>query len=128
MEAIPYADGTFDTIVNTMAFSGYPDGKLALSELLRVLKPGGRLIMVDVNYPSNGNWAGNLLTKCWEAGGDIIRDMPALFAEFGLEWTEEEVGGFGSVHLYVVEKCTPKAANISGTCEKRLSSGKTTAV
>jgi ubiquinone/menaquinone biosynthesis C-methylase UbiE len=104
VEAIPYADGSFDTVVNTMAFSGYPDGNLALSELLRVLKPGGRLVMVDVNYPGNGNWAGKLLTKGWKAGGDIIRDMLAFFAEFGLEWTEEEVGGYGSVHLYVATK------------------------
>jgi ubiquinone/menaquinone biosynthesis C-methylase UbiE len=104
VEAIPYGDGLFDTVVNTMAFTGYPDGKLALTELLRVLKTDGRLVMVDVNYPGNGNWAGKLLTRSWKAGGDIIRDMPALFAEFGLEWKDKEVGGFGSVHLYVVEK------------------------
>ena len=106
VEAIPYSDDSFDTVVNTMAFTAYPDGTLALSELLRVLKSGGRLVMVDVNYPGNGNWAGKLLTKGWKAGGDIIRDMPDLFAAFGLEWMEKEVGGFGSVHLYVVEKCT----------------------
>jgi ubiquinone/menaquinone biosynthesis C-methylase UbiE len=104
VEALPYADGSFDTVLNTMAFTGYPDGKLALSELSRVLRPGGRLVMVDVNYPSNGNWAGRLITNGWKAGGDIIRDMPAMFAEFGFEWTDEEVGGFGSVHLYVAKK------------------------
>ena len=87
-----------------MAFTAYPDGNLALSEMLRVLEPGGRIVMVDINYPSDGNWIGTTLTNAWKAGGDIIRDMPALFAEYGLEWTEEEVGGFGSVHLYVIEK------------------------
>jgi ubiquinone/menaquinone biosynthesis C-methylase UbiE len=104
VESLPYKTGTFDTLVNTMAFSGYPDGNLALSEMLRVLEPGGRIVMVDINYPSDGNWIGTTLTDDWKAGGDIIRDMPALFAECGLEWTEEEVGGFGSVHLYVIEK------------------------
>ena len=104
VESLPYKTGTFDTLVNTMAFSGYPDGNLALSEMLRVLEPGGRIVMVDINYPNDGNWLGTTLTDTWKAGGDIIRDMPALFTEYGLEWTEEEVGGFGSVHLYVIEK------------------------
>ena len=36
---LPYVDQSFDTIVNTMAFSGYPDGKGALTELKRVLEP-----------------------------------------------------------------------------------------
>ena len=104
VESLPYKTGAFDTLVNTMAFSGYPDGNLALSEMLRVLRLGGRIVMVDINYPSDGNLLGTTLTDAWKAGGDIIRDIPALFTEFGLEWTEEEVGGYGSVHLYVATK------------------------
>lgn len=35
---LPYGDASFDTIVNTMAFSGYPDGIKAMAEMARVLK------------------------------------------------------------------------------------------
>jgi ubiquinone/menaquinone biosynthesis C-methylase UbiE len=99
---LPYADDKFDTLVNTLAFSGYPDGKRALAEMERVLKPGGRLVMIDISYPKNRNRLGMALTKFWMASGDIIRDMGALFEESGWEFQEEEIGGFGSVHLYVV--------------------------
>ena len=101
---LPYADHSFDTLVNTMAFSGYPNGKAALSEIGRVLKPGGVLVMIDIDYPKDRNRFGMALTRFWMASGDIIRDMSTLFAEFGWEYREEEIGGFGSVHLYVAEK------------------------
>ena len=50
VENLPFPDNSFDTIINTMAFTGYPDGKKALSEIKRVLKPGGRLLLVDFDY------------------------------------------------------------------------------
>jgi ubiquinone/menaquinone biosynthesis C-methylase UbiE len=102
--SLPYKSATFDTLVNTMAFTAYPDGNLALSEMSRVLKPGGRIVMVDISYPLDGNLIGRTLTKAWKAGGDIIRDMPALFEKFGFEFSDQEIGGCGSVHLYVIIK------------------------
>lgn len=102
--ALPYESGTFDTLVNTMAFSGYPNGVLAFSEMSRVLRPGGRMVMVDINFPGDGNWRGMFLTNAWKAAGDLIRDMGALFEKFSFEFTDDEIGGFGSVHLYVLEK------------------------
>ncbi len=105
VEAIPYERDTFDTVVNTMAFSGYPDGKTAMSEMRRVLRPGGRLVMIDVGYPSDDNRAGTFLTTLWKNQfGDLIRDMDSLFLEFGFEHSDREIGGFGSVHLWVAEK------------------------
>jgi ubiquinone/menaquinone biosynthesis C-methylase UbiE len=104
VERLPYHTATFDTVLNTMAFTAYPDGQLALSEMRRVLRPGGRVVMVDICFPKDGNRPGAFLTNAWKAGGDIIRDMPALFEEFGFEYTDREIGGYGSVHLYVATK------------------------
>jgi ubiquinone/menaquinone biosynthesis C-methylase UbiE len=104
VEALPYPDGSFDTVLSTMAFSGYPDGRRALSELARVLRPGGRLVIIDVNYPSDGNCLGSALVELWKRSGDLIRDMQALFAELDLDAADREIGGFGSVHLYLAAK------------------------
>lgn len=104
VEYIPYAGSTFDTVVNTMALSGYPNGKRALREMRRVLKPMGKLVMVDVNFPQDGNTFGTILTKFWRATGDLIRDVPNLFRAIGWSCQDLEVGGYGSVHLYLAEK------------------------
>jgi ubiquinone/menaquinone biosynthesis C-methylase UbiE len=101
---IPYASGVFDSVVNTMAFSGYPDGTRAMGDLHRVLKPGGRLVMLDVNYPSDKNLIGMAMTRMWISFGDIVRDMGALYERFGFTYQDEEIGGFGSVHLYIADK------------------------
>jgi len=105
VQSLPYEDEFFDSIVNTMAFSAYPDGIKAMSEMHRVLKTGGKLIMVDIDYPHERKGFGVQVTKVWIAMGDIIRDMDPIFREFNFEFTDEEIGGFGSVHLYVARKC-----------------------
>jgi len=104
VESLPYDDETFDCIVNTMAFTAYPDGVKAMSEFHRVLKPGGRLVLIDNDYPADRNWLGMKMTRIWAALGDILRDMGVLFRRFGFDHTDREIGGFGSVHLYVAEK------------------------
>ena len=104
VEALPFPDNYFDSIVNTMAFTGYPDGEKAMSEFYRVLKPGGKLLLVDFIYPSNRNILGYALTRLMERGGDIIKNIPHILREFPFDYTEKEVGGFGSVHLYIATK------------------------
>ena len=101
---LPFPSEYYDTLVNTMAFSAYPDGRAAMSEMRRVLKPDGRMLVVDVNYPRDRDYLGMKLARFWASRGDILRDMGALFEQFGFEYSDQEVGGFGSVHLYIATK------------------------
>lgn len=44
---LPFTDGSFDSVVCTLSLCNIPDVDRAVSEMKRVLKPGGRLILVD---------------------------------------------------------------------------------
>ena len=103
---LPLKSEIFDTVVNTMAFTGYRDGKRAMEEMNRVLKPGGKLVIVDINFPGDRNRLGTRLTQLWAALGDIIRDMDPLFRNAGFHYVDKEIGGWGSVHLYIAVKRT----------------------
>lgn len=45
--ALPFAHGSFDTVVCALALCSIPDPERALSEMHRVLAPGGRLLLLD---------------------------------------------------------------------------------
>ncbi|MAU01242.1 MAG: SAM-dependent methyltransferase [Anaerolineaceae bacterium] len=104
IEHLPYRAETFNTVVNTMAFSGCPNGRRAMAEIYRVLQGNGRFVLIDINYPENRNWVGMKLARFWASTGDIIRDMGQLFSQAKFHYVEKEVGGFGTVHLYVATK------------------------
>lgn len=53
-EALPFADGTFDTVVSTLVLCTVADAPAALGELRRVLAPGGRLLFIE--HVRGGSW------------------------------------------------------------------------
>jgi len=108
VSALPFPDRSVDCVVNTMAFTGYPDGSRALGEMHRVLRTGGRLVLLDIGYPNESSRIGCLMTDLWKLSGDVIRDMAALLRKFDFDFEEREVGGFGSVHLFVATKPTTR--------------------
>jgi SAM-dependent methyltransferase len=46
-QELPFADATFDTVVSTYAMCSVPDLVQTIGEMRRVLKTGGRLILLD---------------------------------------------------------------------------------
>jgi ubiquinone/menaquinone biosynthesis C-methylase UbiE len=46
-ERLPFASGAFDLVTCAHSFHHYPHQERALAEMHRVLKPGGRLLLID---------------------------------------------------------------------------------
>ncbi len=46
-EALDFPDASFDTVVCTLALCSIPDSRRAIAEAKRVLKPGGRLLLLE---------------------------------------------------------------------------------
>jgi arsenite methyltransferase len=50
--ALPFADGAFDVAVSTQVYEYVADVPTALAELHRVLRPGGRTLILDTDWDS----------------------------------------------------------------------------
>jgi arsenite methyltransferase len=51
-EALPHPDGGFDAVVSTQVYEYVPDVLGALVEVRRVLRPGGRVVVLDTDWDS----------------------------------------------------------------------------
>lgn len=103
---LPYASGEFDTVVSTFAFSGFPDGAQAMQEMARVTAPGGRVVIVDIGLPQDGNRSGVFWARLWERMGDSLYDLPALMDAAGLTVSEYTEYGPGQ-HIRAVVGTKP---------------------
>ncbi len=46
-QQLPFDDASFDTVVCTFSLCSIPDDRVAVAEMARVLRPGGRLLLVE---------------------------------------------------------------------------------
>jgi SAM-dependent methyltransferase len=72
-ETLPVADESVDTVISTLVLCCVNSQHRALQEVLRVLKPGGRLLFIEHVAAPRGSWLRrmqNLLTPLWKRLGD----------------------------------------------------------
>lgn len=97
VQALPFEDGTFDCAVANWMLYHVPNVDLGLSELARVLRPGGRLV-ATTNSVSH-------LEELWLlVGRDKSTEERHFFAEDGAERLR---GHFASVERTDVESAVP---------------------
>jgi len=83
-ESLPYADDSFDAVIASMVFCTIPAFETALSEVSRVLKPGGEFRFLE--HVVDDGWRArvqSLLAPFWKrvAGGcHLTRQSASLFA------------------------------------------------
>ena len=96
-EAIPLDNASVDTVVSTWTLCSIPDAVVALREMRRVLKPGGRFLFSEhglASEPGMQRWQ-NWLDPAWKrlAGGcHLNRAINRLIEEAGFRIEQLETG------------------------------------
>ncbi len=70
-EALPYDEGTFDRISVGFGVRNFEHLELGLSEMCRVLVPGGKLVILELSVPSNA-----LVRWCYKLY--FLKVLPAI--------------------------------------------------
>lgn len=96
-EAIPLDDGSVDTVVTTWTLCTIPGAAAALSEMRRVLKPGGKLLFVEHGRsPDRGvRWFQDGLTPVWRrisGGCHLNRPIRSMIEDGGFRIDRVETG------------------------------------
>ncbi|GAB0493551.1 hypothetical protein MMPV_004836 [Pyropia vietnamensis] len=90
--SLPYPDASFDTVVLFLVLCSVPDVAAAVSEVRRLLAPGGRVLLVEHlaagdDKPSTAAWQVRLAGLCKIVGDGchLRRDAVAALAKGGFD-------------------------------------------
>jgi len=107
-ETLPFEDDRFDTVVCALSLCSIPNSAQAIAEMARVLKPGGRLLLLDhigSTWPPiyAAQWLLERLT-IRSVGEHFTRRQLPLVRAAGLEVVETERLKAGSIELILALK------------------------
>jgi demethylmenaquinone methyltransferase / 2-methoxy-6-polyprenyl-1,4-benzoquinol methylase len=115
MLALPFAGASFDIVTTGYGLRNVPDLAIAIEEIARVLTPGGQVLSLDFNRPSNVIIRSAYLAYLTMVGGalgwilhrdpDTYRYIPASIRQYpGARAVARlfEAGGFSQVRCYPV--------------------------
>ena len=107
-QALDFPDESFDTVLCALGLCAIPDDRRAVTEMARVLRPGGRLLLVDHVAASAAalrgvQWLYERITI--PLAGEHFRRRPVVYlAELSLEIEESERFTFGIVERVCARK------------------------
>lgn len=73
MQSLPFPDASFDIVTTGYGLRNVPDLRGSIGEIRRVLRPGGMLVSLDFNRPSNRLLRTIYLRYLWFVGGLLGR-------------------------------------------------------
>jgi SAM-dependent methyltransferase len=101
-------DASFDTVVCTISLCNIPDDRAAIAEMYRVLRPGGRLVLID--HVASDRWWALILQKLLEqvtrrVNGDYQTRRPLPLVEaHGFMVSHNQRSRIGTVERVVATK------------------------
>ncbi|MBI5564454.1 MAG: methyltransferase domain-containing protein [Chloroflexi bacterium] len=109
IEHLAFPDGTFDAAVATLVFCSVERPVVGFREVRRVLKPGGKLYLID-HVRSYHAWLGRLQDRlnprwhAWADGCNLNRDTEGNVRAAGFELISLKVNFLGLVKTMVARK------------------------
>jgi ubiquinone/menaquinone biosynthesis C-methylase UbiE len=105
--SLPFEDNTFNAITCRLGFMFFPDIQIALHEMVRVLRPGGRIVISIWNIPEKNFW--------------INASMETMILRLGLKPPQGGTGPFRcSQNGFMAEHM--RRAGLKNIMEKQLKS------
>ncbi|WP_328747215.1 class I SAM-dependent methyltransferase [Streptomyces sp. NBC_00285] len=106
--ALSFPDASFDTVVCTFSLCAIPDDRQAVAEMIRVLRPGGRLLLLD--HVISSGWPTRILQRLLDLvtvplGGEHLCRRPLVHVRAaGLEIEERDRSKLGIVERVAARK------------------------
>jgi len=82
---LPYANASFDAVVCGWVLEHLPDPRPGLAELARVLRPGGKLLLLATEDTFNGA----MCSRMWHCRTYNRAELRKVCSECGLHWLRE---------------------------------------
>lgn len=107
-QALEFPDASFDTVVATLSLCAIADDRRAVTEMVRVLRPGGLLLLLD--HVAAAGWPARSLQRLVElvsvpVGGEHFRRRPIRYVEAaGLAVEAHDRFGLGIVERLAARK------------------------
>ena len=99
-EALPFADGEFDAVTCAFGVRNFVHLEAGLREMLRVLKPGGKLVILELATPDNS----------------LIKPFYRLYTRHVIPWLGSCLAGNREAYTYLPESIErfPKGEDFIG--------------